>query len=80
MGIRYKKPYPLERLKDCGWSAYRLTKKEKIFGMAQAQRLRELKPVQWKTLETICTLCGCQPGDLIEYVPEEEGEEINGKR
>lgn len=30
--------------------------------------------ISWKTLETICTLCNCQPGDLIEYVPEEEGE------
>jgi DNA-binding Xre family transcriptional regulator len=26
--------------------------------------------VSWKTLDTICALLECQPGDLIEYVEE----------
>lgn len=28
--------------------------------------------VSWKTIETICRLLNCQPGDLLEYVEVED--------
>lgn len=28
--------------------------------------------VSWATLETICDLLNCQPGDIIEYVREDD--------
>ncbi len=32
------------------------------------------KAVRFSTLEAICKALNCQPGDLLEYVPEEPAE------
>ena len=29
------------------------------------------KAVRFSTLEAMCRVLGCQPGDLLEYVPDE---------
>ncbi len=34
------------------------------------------KAVRFSTLNSICKVLDCQPGDLIEYVPEGEGTEV----
>ena len=39
-------------------------------GEAMLQKLREGQMVSWATLETICVLLNCQPGDLLEFVPD----------
>lgn len=31
------------------------------------------KAVRFSTLEAICRALDCQPGDILEYVPDEEG-------
>ncbi len=31
------------------------------------------KAIKFSTLEKICEALGCQPGDIIEYVKDEEG-------
>lgn len=31
-----------------------------------------IKAIRWTTLEAICRELECQPGDLLEYVPEPE--------
>ena len=31
------------------------------------------KAIRFSTLETICKVLGCQPGDILEYVREENG-------
>ncbi len=33
------------------------------------------KAVRFSTLEAICKALGCQPGDILEFVPEEERED-----
>ena len=33
------------------------------------------KAVRFSTLEAICKALNCQPADLLEYVPEESGNE-----
>lgn len=33
------------------------------------------KAVRFQTLDAICRELGCQPGDILEYVNDEEGEE-----
>lgn len=33
------------------------------------------KAVRFTTLEAICKALNCQPGDILEYVPDEESEE-----
>lgn len=33
------------------------------------------KAVRFSTLESICEVLDCQPGDILEYVPDEDAEE-----
>jgi len=35
------------------------------------------KAIRFSTLEAICKALGCQPGDLMEYVPDDEGGKIS---
>ena len=35
---------------------------------------RKAKAVRFSTLEAICKALNCQPGDLLEYVADREGE------
>ena len=35
------------------------------------------KAVRLETLNAICKALDCQPGDILEYVPEEEGDELS---
>jgi putative transcriptional regulator len=30
------------------------------------------KAIRFSTLEAICEVLGCQPGDILEYLPDEE--------
>ncbi len=32
----------------------------------------KVKGIRFETLEKICKVLECQPGDILEYVPEEE--------
>ena len=68
MAIRYKVDI-LAELKKKGYSSTRI-REEKLIGQSYLQQLRRGELVSWKTLDTICTLLECQPGDLIEYVEE----------
>lgn len=69
MNIRYKIDI-LARLKECGYSTYKLRKK-RVMGEATIQLLREGKLVSWENMSTICRLLDCQPGDILEYVKED---------
>lgn len=68
MPIQYKFDI-LSKLKEAGYSTYKL-RKEKLLGEATIQKLRNGEPVSWENISTICELLGCQPGDLIKYLPE----------
>lgn len=66
--LRYKIDV-LEALKEAGYSSTRL-RKEKLMGESYMSQLRHGEMVSWKTIETICRLLNCQPGDLVEYAPD----------
>ena len=34
----------------------------------------KVKGVRFETLNKICEILDCQPGDILEHVPEEDGE------
>lgn len=61
----------LEQLSAAGWSTYRL-QKEKIISNGTIIQIRTGKPISTTTIDTICSLLDCQPGDLMEYVPEQQ--------
>lgn len=68
--LRYKMDV-LQELKTIGFSAYKL-RKDKIMGEAQIQKIRTGEIASKETLNTLCKLLNCQPGDIIEYVPDED--------
>lgn len=70
MPIKYKIDV-LQRLKDAGYNTNRI-RKEKLIGQATLQQLRNGELVSWATINKICELLDCQPGDIMEYVPDEK--------
>ena len=69
MPIRYRLNV-LQALSDAGYTQNRI-RVEKLIGQATLTQLRHGELVSWKTMDTICRLLNCQPGDLIEYTEEE---------
>ena len=57
-------------LSEKGWSTYRLIKERK-FGNGTITSLRHHKSITMETLDKLCELCDCQPGDLIHYEKRE---------
>ena len=70
MAIRYKVDIMAE-LKKNGYSSTKI-REEKLIGQSYLQQIRHGELVSWKTLDTICSLLDCQPGDLIEFIKDSE--------
>lgn len=60
----------LEELKTKGYTTYKL-RKDKIIGEAQIQKIRSGEIASKETLNTLCKLLQCQPGDIIEYIEDD---------
>ena len=69
----------LSELKSKGISAYKM-RKDKIMGERTMQQLRDKQLVSWDTLTKVCEMLNCQPGDLIEYVPENAADADNANK
>lgn len=59
----------LPLLKSKGYSTYAL-RKNNILAESTIQKLREHKMISAETLNWLCEILSCQPGDLIEYVSD----------
>lgn len=68
MPIRYKFDV-LSALKERGHTTYKI-RKEKLLSESTVQKLRRQEPLAWENIDTICKLLDCQPGDIMEYVPD----------
>ena len=68
MPMQYKVDV-LAMLKETGYNTNKI-RKEKIMGEAMLQKLRSGQMVSWATLETLCLLLNCQPGDILEYAED----------
>lgn len=56
----------LEKLKEKGFSSYRL-RQEKILSEGTISKIRNNDPgITLESLNTICCICRLQPGDIIE--------------
>lgn len=74
MPIKYKIDI-LAALKEKGYSQNRI-RNEKLIGQSYLTQIRHGELVSWKTIEIICRLLNCQPGDIIEYIePAPDGAE-----
>lgn len=70
--IKYKIDI-INTLKNAGFSSYKI-RQEKLFGQATLQKIRQNELISWENINTICKLLNCQPGDILEYVPDQESE------
>lgn len=70
MPIVYSKLFSL--LKDQGRSMYDL-RKNKIVGTATLEKMRKGEGhIDTRSIEKLCEYLDCQPGDIMEYIPEDD--------
>lgn len=68
MSLQYKIDV-LTLLKEKGYNTNRL-RKDKLLAEGVIQSLREKKPISWANIARVCELLDMQPGDIIEYIPD----------
>lgn len=61
----------LQALKTAGYSTYRL-RKERLLAESTIQALRAGEMVSMDNLARICKMLNRQPGDIMEYVPDDD--------
>ncbi|HBM98525.1 MAG TPA: XRE family transcriptional regulator [Ruminococcus sp.] len=71
MSLSYEKLFIL--MKEKGLTTYRI-RKENIISQSALSALKNGKSVTTETIEKLCRALGCQPGDIMEYV--EDNQEI----
>ena len=59
----------LPALKAKGYNTSRL-RQERLLSESTIQKLRTGTGVSWGNIETICRLLNCQPGEILEFVPD----------
>ena len=69
MPIKYDKLFSL--MKEKGLTTYRI-RKENIISQSALQSLKDGKSATIETIEKLCKVLNVQPGDIMEYIPEEE--------
>jgi putative transcriptional regulator len=68
MPISYEKL--LNIFKKKGITSYSITKKDKILGQATWKKIHENGHIDTRTIEALCKYLHCQPGDIMEYIPD----------
>ena len=58
-------------LKEHGFNQARI-QKEKLLPMQTLQNIKAGKSITLDTVNKICIMCRCQPGDLLEVVPTDD--------
>ncbi len=69
MPISFEKAVVL--LDKAGITTYSIRKTGEL-GQSTLTSLRRNKCVTTDTIEVLCKLLNCQPGDLMEYIPDED--------
>ena len=71
--IKYDKMFALFRQKGYNYSTIR---KEKIIPEGTLQAIREGKGgLSHKVIDRVCSVLDCQPGDIMEYVKDEDSQD-----
>ncbi len=59
-----------EKMKEKGLTTYRI-RKEKIISEGTLQNIRNDGRITTDAIASLCAALDCQPGDILEYVPDE---------
>ena len=73
VSLSYKKLFSLMAQKDINKHFLRLNG----FNSKVVDRLVKESHVNTSTIERLCALLKCQPGDIMEYVPDEKQGEVS---
>ena len=66
MSIRYDKLFAL--LKEKGYSTYRIRQDNIVSQEALTKMKNGTGGIDTSTIERLCAVLNCQPGDIMEYV------------
>lgn len=69
MAMDYSKLFKL--MQEKGLTTYRI-RKDKIISEGTLQKLREGKTVTTEAIASLCKALNCQPGDIMEYIEDEQ--------
>lgn len=72
MAINYSKLFHL--LEEKGFSSTYWLRQNGVHP-ATVNKLKKNEQVNTETINTLCKLLGCQPGDIMEYVSEDTAKE-----
>ena len=62
----------LQELKKAGYSTYRI-REDKILAEGTMQKIRTgSTAISVESLGILCNILRCQPGDILEWLPEEQ--------
>lgn len=63
----------LDRMKEKGLTSYTI-KKNNIIGQATLKKIKDGGDIDTRSIAKLCDALDCQPGDILEYVPDEQDE------
>ena len=69
LAITYNKL--LKIFEERGITSYTI-KKHNIIGQATWKKVHEGGHIDTRTIDALCAYLKCQPGDILEYVPEDQ--------
>ena len=76
MAIIYDKLF--QKLKEKGYTTYRI-RQERLISEGTLTNLRNhARHLDGKVLDRLCRVLECQPGDLMEYVPDAGTDHVAG--
>ena len=67
----------ISALTAAGYNPARI-RREKLIGQNDMTRLRRGHVPSHSLLDRLCRLLDCQPGDLLAYVPDDQGSDPGG--
>jgi len=64
----------LSLLEEKGYTTYRI-RKENLISQSAYQKIKDgTGDIDTRTIKRLCKTLKCQPGDIMEYIPDKEGE------
>ena len=72
MAIVYDKL--LKKMADSGITSYTV-KRDKIIGQATFKKIKEGGDIDTRSINKLCKLLQCQPGDILEYADDTENKQ-----
>lgn len=69
MPIKYDKL--LKLMQERGITSYTI-KRDNVIGQATLRKIKEGGDIDTRSIAKLCALLNCQPGDIMEYVPDSD--------